>query len=213
MAAVNEKALRTFLVGNPKPSKILVRVADDQVHELAPAGPGRTWASIAQTIESLDPEAIEVYDSAGKLARATRFGVELARKEQFAENLGVPGADNETARLTHFANLLYKATEFSTKEAFGRMCELFERVNERSALIEARLERTEAAYQRLLNRQIQAAFDQAAEAGAIADTSDDPDMATALVTNFLMGSARGQADAGNAKVKAQKPPAPNGKRG
>lgn len=201
---MNEKALRTFLVGQPRPAKILVRVDGDQTHELAPAGPGRTWASIAQTIDSLDPEAVELYDDTGRLVRATKFGEEETREKAFADGLGVPGADSETARLTHFANLLYRATEFSTTLAFTKMVELFERVNDRSAAIEERLERAERAYHRALNEQIQRAFDDAASSAA---TTVDPEapLGDQMVASLLQGAMMGSAGV--------PPPVPNGKVG
>lgn len=204
---MNEKALRTFLVGQPRPAKILVRVDGDQTHELAPAGPGRTWASIAQTIDSLDPEAVELYDDTGRLVRATKF--EETREKAFAgDGLGVPGADSETARLTHFANLLYRATEFSTTLAFTKMVELFERVNDRSAAIEERLERAERAYHRALNEQIQRAFDDAASSAA---TTVDPEapLGDQMVASLLQGAMMGSAGV----PPPVPPPVPNGKVG
>lgn len=194
----DEKNLRTFLVGTPRPHRIVVRCPDDQTHELAPAATGRTWASIAATIVSLDPLAVELYDDGGKLLRATKWGQEEQRKETFAEGLGVPGADNETARLTHFANLLYKATEFSTKLAFEKMVEVFERVNERSAAIEARLERVETQYQRAMKAQIEAAYEQASDmvaaaAEGVGENGEGGSLADQLVASFFAGAAQAQA--------------------
>ena len=191
---MDAKALRTFLVSRPQPSKILVKCADDASHELAPAGPGRTWASIAQTIESLDPEAIALYDAEGKLIRATNFHAEAERKEVFADSLGVPGADNETARLTHFANLLYRATEFSTKLAFEKMVELFGMMNERSASIEARLEKAEAQYRKAMQDRLDDAFEQA-EALQQQAEAEANDPVVGMVKQFAGGLAAGQASA------------------
>src|SRR5687768_4132416 len=111
-----EKKIRSFLVSTPRPAKVVVRTAEDDVHEIGPAKGGVSWSGIARSIVALNPKTIEVFNEAGKLERATRCDED----EKPAPDVVIPPAlssDPETARLTHFANLLFRAQQFSTEVA------------------------------------------------------------------------------------------------
>lgn len=202
MSITTEKALRTFLMASPRPDKILVYLDNDQVHELAPASHGRTWASIAQSIVALEPVRLECHDEKA-LLRAARWGEEEEKKKNFTEALGIPGADTETARITHFANLLYRATEFSTQTAFNRMCDLFDRVMQRSDALEARLERMEREYTRVTRQQMEDALERAREAGSNVDP--EAPIGDQMMGSFLQGMMQAQAERAASNPNGAKP--------
>lgn len=208
---IDEKKFRTFLLEAPRASRIVVRTADD-THEIAPAGGdhgssrGHTWAAVARSIIALGPECVEIYDTQDKLVRAMRFDDEAETEKQRNLSLGIPlNADPETARFVLFSKLHAEAYRFATETAFSKMVELFERVTERSMAIEARLERTEAAYRRTMNDQLQDAYDEAlalkAEAAAQGREvhANDPLSRLAALGESFLGGMQG----------AQKPRLPN----
>lgn len=199
----SERDLRTFLVHAPKPAKIVVH-NDEGTSEIIP-GTGKTWASIARTVVALEANFVEVFATDGTLARALRDDGNGG-----ASSLALPPApvnmDPESARLMHFANLLYRATEFSTTLAFEKMVDLFERMNERSIAIEQRLERTETAYRRTLNDQLREAF----EAAAADDDVPAENPLVAMARTFLEGSDLGKHAA---RAVARPPNGANGANG
>ena len=157
---MNHGKIRGFLLQLPKPS--LVRITGDgEPQELKP---GKSYTKTADTICALGPELIEVLDSDGKVIRAMRTDTEDAQRSDAAAIPAGLTADPGALMLTHFANLLHRAYEHSTEIAFTRLVELTERMNDRSEAIEQRLERTEAANRRLLQDQVDDAFERAQEA-------------------------------------------------
>lgn len=206
----DEKKLRTFLCSAPKPARILVHVDDAEAREIVVPATGKTWAHIAQSIVALgDVKVVECYDANGALLRATR-GEEDDRRAQETKNiaLGVPThADPETARLIHFSNLLFRATEFSINKSFDKMVELYTLQNERMVAIESRLERTEGAYRKTVEERLRDAFE---EAEAIARSHENEPPANPL-TGMLEAFMHG-ANARNAPHDTVIPPPPPARR-
>lgn len=192
-----EKRIRSFLVATPRPTRIVVRCEDDETQELGPAKAGTTWAGIARSIMALRPVTIQAFIG-DRLERA----MECDEKEA-SVNVTPPAAiasDPETARLTHFANLLYRAHEHTTNVAFERLCEVFEMVNNRALATEARLERLEMTYRNELRRQLEDERaelederEEAARAAAEAQNSPIAKLAE-MATPFLSGVQQGAAE-------------------
>lgn len=201
---MDEKEIRSFLVANPRGAKILVRTDDDEVHEIAaPNGRGITWAHTARSICALAHVYIELQDADGKLLRATRTTAE--KPDAPVQTLTAVHSDPETARLTHFANLLSEAYKFSTGLAFTKMVELTQMSSERMMSLETRLERTEANYRREMKERLDEAFERAEDLAEeaeekVKESAGDP--AVALMQQFAGGLAAGKA-----------PTAPNGVNG
>jgi len=165
---VNQGKIRGFLLQLPKPA--IVRITGDgEPQELKP---GRSYTKTAETICALAPELIELLDPDGKVIRAMRTDTADAQRSTAAELPPVLQQDPHAAMLTHFANLLHRAYEHSTEIAFTRLVELTERMGDRADAIEQRLERTEAANRRLLQDQVDDAFERAAEAAAASEVED-----------------------------------------
>jgi hypothetical protein len=161
---MNVQRIRGFLLQLPRPA--VVRISGDG--EPQSIKPGKSFAKTAETIEALDPELIECLDAEGKVLRAMRTDSADSQRSAAAAIPAVLSADPETARLTHFADLLHRAYEHSTEIAFAKLVDVMERMNERSDAIEQRLERTESANRRLLQDQVDDAFERAQEVAAAA---------------------------------------------
>jgi hypothetical protein len=147
-----EKRIRSFLVASPRPTRIVVKCAEEE-HELGPAKAGTSWAGIARSIMALKPESVQVFIGE-RLERA----MECDEKPDERVSVAIPSAlttDPETARVTHFANLIHRAYEHTTNVAFERICELFEMQSNRAIAMEQRLERMEMQYRNELRRQLE----------------------------------------------------------
>lgn len=181
---MNIARIRGFLLQLPKPT--MVRVSGDgEPQELRP---GRSFAKLADTIAALQPELIECLDADGKVLRAARLDTAEARRSDAAEPPEALKADPHAMMLTHFANLLHRAYEHSTEVAFTRLVELTERMNDRADAIEQRLERSEAQNRRLLQEQVDDAFERAAEAAEKAQ-GDEGALGQQLIGSFLSGQS------------------------
>lgn len=200
--ALDVNALRSFLVQAPRPAKILVTSGDGEQKEiLPPKGVGGiTWASLARSIETLDPDKLELFDSDDKLIRAQRF--DATTRGEGATTAALPeilARDAESARLALFAQLIAQAHRFAVDTAFSKLVELFERLDRRQELVEQRLERTERAYRQAMQEKIEDALEDAAEAQETAQQQQN-DPITGLVQSFVGGVAQGAA-AQNGKGK------------
>jgi len=112
---------------------------------------------------------LECLDAEGKVIRAARMNTPEGRRSDAAEVPALLQTDPQAALLTHFANLLHRAYEHSTEIAFVKMVEVMERIGDRAEAIEQRLERTEAQNRRLVQDQVEDAFERAAEQAAAAE--------------------------------------------
>jgi hypothetical protein len=183
---MNAQRIRGFLLQLPRPA--LVRISGDgEPQELSP---GKSYAKCAETIEALAPLLIECLDSSGKVLRATRTDTPEAQRSDAAALPAGLAADPNALMLTHFANLIHRAYEHSTETAFQKLVDVMERMNERSDAIEQRLERTEAANRRLLQDQVDDAFDRAAEAAEKATTEGEGGLGQQMMGAFLGGKMR-----------------------
>jgi hypothetical protein len=197
--------IRGFLLQLPKPALVRVTTGEGEVEELKPT---RSYQKLAGSIEALDPQLIQCFDGDGKLLRAMRCDDADSRRSDAAAPPVALINDPETARLTHFANLIHRAYEHSTEVAFTKLAEIVDRMNERSESIEQRLERTESVNRRLINDSIQAAFDRAEEIAETAKEQASGESAgfeQTMGQAFLSGIMSGKTSAPNGKT------APNGK--
>lgn len=187
--------IRKWLLKQPRPALLRLTTGEKST-DIIPKK-GASWSRIGDSIAAVNPDLVEAFDNNGNLLRATRPQVDSDPQEA-PEPPAVIANDPETARLTHFANLLHRAYEHTTNVAFTKLLDLVERMDARSDAIEQRLERTEANYRRAVNQQLADAFDRV---DSLED--DEPpappnaDLQT-LFTQFLGGLAQAQS--------AEKPP-------
>jgi len=185
---VNPGTIRGFLLRHPKPAKLRVHTHDDRTEEMDVTG--RKYASVAESVHALGPELLECLDKQGKLIRALRSEQGQRTSSAASETPEVLAVDPETARLTHFANLLHRAYEHGYDVAFSKMIELVERLSERSDSIEQRLERAEAAHRRAWKERIDLEMDLAEETAEkiVAEQASSGDnMQRELFATFLKG--------------------------
>ena len=176
---------RNFAMRKPRPALLRVVRPDGEVTDIAIAEVP-DFARLGETIDALTPTRLEAFDENENLLRAWKHpGVGKA-------GTVVPEAlvsDAETARLTHFANLLHRAYEHSTDVAFDRLVDMFERQMDQNARSLSRLEALENAY-------FQALQANAMLAAGGGDESAAPDLGggdtEALVSAFLRGFAMRQ---------------------
>jgi hypothetical protein len=173
--------IRNFLIRNPKP-KVVRLTTGSKVEEIRPSH-SRSFRKMGETIAAVMPDLIEVLDEQGILLRAVRPQIEPDITSDQPEVPDLLRNDPETARLTHFANLLAKAYEHTTNVAFTKLLELVERMDQRTDNIEARLERTEVAHRKVLNQQLRDAF---AEADAISGDDEGGE----FIRTFLQAAAQ-----------------------
>jgi hypothetical protein len=190
--ALDVNALRSFLVASPRPAKILVTSGDGEQKEILPPKGigGVTWAGVARSIETLDPSTVELFAADDKLIRAQRFDATV-KGDVTAELPAILARDAESARVALFAQHIAAAYKFSVEVAFTKFVEMFERLDRRQELIEARLERTEREYRRAMEDKIADALEDAEEAAKQA-AQQQTDPAAALVQTFMGGVAAGQ---------------------
>lgn len=181
---MNVARIRGFLLQLPKPN--LIRITGDG--EPQDIKPGKSYAKTAETIAALAPELIECLDSDGKVLRAQRTDTDESRRSDAAVMPPVIATDPHAAMLTHFANLLHRAYEHSTEIAFTRLVDLTERMGDRAEAIEQRLERAEAANRRLLQDQVEQAFERAQEV-AERGGEGNGDMLQQMAGAFFSGAA------------------------
>lgn len=191
-------SIRSFLVASPKPAKILITSGDGERQEvLPPKGVGGvTWAQVARSIEALDPAKLELFDAQDRLIRAHAFDANMGRSSSdptVAELPEILKRDAESARLALFGKLLADAYRFSVDTAFTKMVELTERLDERQARTESRLERVEASYRRAMQDKIDDALDEAEEATETAQANAANPLG-AMVEQFVAGATQGQQD-------------------
>jgi hypothetical protein len=184
--------LRKWFLRQPHAETIRMTVGDGVIQEIKPTR-NQSWAKISETVHAIAPELIELLDKDDRIIRAMRPGEETESNTSAPTPPAPITTDPETARLTHFANLIHRAYEHSVNVAFEKMASLMEAMNQRSDSIEARLERAEAAYRRVAADQLKDAWDRVYEASEAAENGDLKDQ---MLLSFLHGAS------------ARKPPAP-----
>jgi hypothetical protein len=201
---MNYRTLRGWLMAPPRPASVRLVTEGQQPKQLTRA-PDQTWASLASSIDAIEPDAIEVLDANGVLIRAIKpeaFETAADESEPVKQVTAKPtDFDAETVRFRIFADHVAHAYEHGYTVAFARMCDVFEAVNRRSEALEKSLATTE----RLLRSAYQDSIDKAVE---LAETQASDPLST-MVAGFVSGQAQGAMDAvatkptnGKAKAKA-----------
>lgn len=180
-------SIRNFLIRQPTAHEVRVTREGD----VGIVAKGGSWAKCADTLRALQPDLVELLDKDGKVIRAMRPAEEHDAEASSPEPPAALAGNAEAAMLTHFANLIHRAYEHSTTVAFSKMVELVERIDGRADTIEARLERTEAAYRRAMQQRIDDALDQAEE---LQEQSGSGDLLTTMANTFAQGASQSRAN-------------------
>lgn len=181
---MNATQIRAWLLQQPRAACLRVLVGKDR-QEIAVAG--QSWAKLAATVEAMTPDRIEALDVGGNLIRAVRpADVDDVEQEPEpdpdASTHAPPTAyDPETTRFELVARLLADAHKFSVGVAFEKIVLIVDAQNRRSES----LERALASAERLLRKQSEDLFEEAAERAREAEENPIKDM----VNGFLKGAA------------------------
>lgn len=201
---MNTGQLRGWLLQIPKPALVRVTVEGERT-EIKPGK--QSFARLAETIVALGPELVECLGSDGDVLRAKRMNDAEAQRSDAAAIPEVLKMDANAAMLTHFANLLHRAYEHSTEIAFVKLAEITDKMGDRSDAIEKRLERTEALNRKMLQDQVDDAFERAQEQAdrAVEEAqSGGADLGGQLLTSFMGGQGlKGSVRATNGAAKPE----------
>ena len=200
---MNQRQLRTWLLHKPRPTVVRATPSDGGAVQDIKTHQRTSFTKLAETIEALGPELVECLDKDGSVLRAKRMDDADAHRSDAAEIPAAIAQDPDALRLTHFANLVHRAYEHSTEIAFGKLVELVDRIDARSDAIEQRLERAEARHRRVVEEQVDDAFERANELAAQAAEAGNGDAGQQMLGAFLQGA---MAKGGPAKAGGKKPP-------
>lgn len=170
---------RNFCMKHPRPGVVRVLTGDD-VHDIEIAE-DVSWARIGETVAALDPDRVELYSKDETLLRADRRKV--SKSNNAVHTPDVLHQDPETARLTHFANLLHRAYQHSTEIAFQRLVDVFQLQAEQARETNKRLERVEQKYLDTVRENV--------ELAAVAAEGDDE--SNPIVDAFMSGMGAGKS--------------------
>lgn len=204
--------VRGFLVCMPKPSRV-VALVDGEPQEIELKN--RSYQKIAETIVAMRAEQLQLFDEAGKLLRATRLDDADSKKADPSAHVlpAVLANDPQAAMFSVYATELAAAYRYATKVAFGKMVECFDRVNERSASIEQRLERAEALARRLRDEQAEDAIERAQEVAEAAGLGGNDAFLSTMASAFMSGQAQRPQQNGAAAKNGAAPKNGGGKGG
>lgn len=184
---MDAKALRGWLLCQPRPVKLRIVRDDDEEPHILEVQPTMSFASIAKSVVALEPDHVEALDKAGQLIRVfTDEDDEEEEPEEGEQGFVVP-TDGESQRFVIVAKLLGDAYKHSTSVAFDKLGELFQAVVNR----EQAQARTLEAMQKILMKQ---AVEAAAE-GSAPEGSFEQMMMQAV----MQGMAKKQAEEAAAK--------------
>jgi ElaB/YqjD/DUF883 family membrane-anchored ribosome-binding protein len=205
MSTIETAYIRGWCMRRPRPKTLRLHVGDE-VSEISVEGTGQSWAQIAESLVALEPDLIEAMSADGKVIRAERPGTP-SRDNRTVESPKILHTDPETARLTHFADLLHRAYQHTTDVAFTKLVELVERMDNRMDRVEARLERTERAYHRELMDRVDEAYERAEQYAEEHAAPQPTDGVNPIIEAFMNGMhARRAAVPKNGKPAAKGAP-------
>lgn len=198
---MNARDVRSFLLQQPRASLIRLSSGDGVPQEIKIGN--RSLARIAETIVALEPERIELLDKDGAIIRALRWdhAPEAPPEPVVPPIPAVLAQDPESARLTHFANLLAGAYRHSTQVAFDKIAEFLQQVMQHTQSVEHRLEMVESDHRRAEREAIEAERDHAEELAELMSKAAGGDDAFGqqMAQMFMQGvAARQQAQANGA---------------
>lgn len=178
---------RNFCMRAPRPSSVRVYAGED-THDIR-IEPDVSWARLGETIGALDPDRIELYGPDDELLRADKRKVPKS-----SQSVHIPSAlhnDPETARLTHFADLLHRSYSHGNEVVFTRLVDIMSMQAEMYRNSLAELERLKTEYRDKLeeNAELKASV-------AVAENEDKGDLLTSMASAFMGSAGNGAAKKG-----------------
>lgn len=173
MAAGRTQEIRRFLLLSPRPETVRVTAADGEIHDFPTVGSdGRSvrWATLAASVDALEPVTIQCLSKAGGVERAIKVTEwDPAPPKSDALSPQQPPLpeylhdDPETARFALVARLLADAHKFSTGIAFQKLTDIVDTMSRRMDAMEAKADRSEERYRNEVYDRIDDMLESAAE--------------------------------------------------
>jgi hypothetical protein len=216
------RKLRYWSMRHPRPARIKATCGTEI--KMVEIEPRASWARVGETLATLEADLLEALDPKGSILRAVRPGDldvdDDDETDDDTEAAPAPRAeafDPETHRFSLFAQLIGDAyrqaaeqTGVRNDQAFNRMVDLFEVVNERTRATEVALDRANALIGKLYNEQIKNALARAGDGGG-----GERGMLEEMIEAFMSGKGNGAAkpDDEPEEEAEEDEPAPNGAAG
>lgn len=204
--------IRKFLLRQPRPHSLRIKVGDETTVMEIPAAPH--WSEIADSVDALGPDAIEMLDKSGKFVRAVKaeqFDDDMvedvrANSRQAATKVVF---DAETERFKLIAQLLAEAHKFS-ETAFNQLAKIVEGVTTSNVQKDKFIDSMQRAYNKVL-------LENAELAAAGGEDGDPMELMFKMMMAGAMQGNQERATVGNAVASAaahaaqQQQQKPNGK--
>lgn len=151
--------IRKFLLRQPRPHSLRIKVSDETTMMEIPAAPH--WNEIAESVDALGPDAIEMLDRSGKFLRAVKseqFDDDIiedirTNSKQAATKVAF---DAETERFKVYSQHLADAHKFSTETlrfvetAFGQLAKIVEAATTANVKKDQFIDSMQKAYNKVL---------------------------------------------------------------
>jgi hypothetical protein len=143
--------IRRFLLRAPRPASLKIQCGDEERLMEIPSSPH--WGEIAESVDALAPDRIEMVDKAGKFIRAVKAEQfadvvedEKATRKAVQEKLAF---DAETMRFIKIAELLADAHKFS-EVAFNKLAAIVDSVTKSNVEKDRFIDAMQKAYRKVL---------------------------------------------------------------
>ena len=151
--------IRKFLLRQPRPHSLRIKAGDETHHMEIPAAPH--WSEIADSVDALGPESIEMLDKSGKFLRAVKaeqFDDDLVEDAKANSKVAASRVafDAETERFKIYSTHLADAHKFSTETlrfvetAFAQLAKIVEAATTANVKKDQFIDSMQRAYNKVL---------------------------------------------------------------
>ena len=193
------RELKSWLMKQPRPEFVRVTSVNGETRDVE-IGSKPRFIDIGATIDALEPAVVEAFKG-DNVVRAKRFSdapAKVTAAVEEDEEVSTPSAlasDPETARLHHFADLLYRASRDS-RDAMVALCNVLSEMasSERARADEnrARFEEERAAMLEERERELE-------EARRVANEGGDPETILSTFANNFAAGAKAKSNGAKRK--------------
>lgn len=168
MGAGRTQEIRKWLLKAPRPETVRVRTSDDETHDF-PVPSNVRWATLAASVDALDPVTIQCLGSSGNIDRAIKtaeWDGAVAPKKAEPDQPPLPEYlhdDPETARFALVARLLADAHKFATGVAFDKLANMFDTLSRRLEAMEQKADQADKRYREEMYDRIEEMLEAAQE--------------------------------------------------
>lgn len=190
MSAATVEKIRRWMLKSPRPETVRVRSSDDDTHDF-PVGASVRWASLAESVNALDPVTIQCLNKSGTVERAIKVASwepddsKPAATQHEVAPVELPD-DPETARFVLVARLLAEAHKFATGVAYDKLASIVETMSTRMDHLEQKADRSDERYRQEMYDRMEDMLEQAAQQAEAGGGSDD------IISTFAQAVSAGR---------------------